>query len=567
MKLRLVGFLVAACVAWLGTGCSAFEAAPPVTKVPNGGIIPAPAHFEPAEGAFVIRAATQIFVSRTANFGSKDKSDREAAEFLRNSIKERTGLELKLQSVGGDFVHEKPRKGTIWLDFSAVASKNPEGYRLTIAPDGITIMAPTGAGLFYGAVSLLQMIEAQNPGPGKPVAVPAARIQDQPRFGYRGMMIDESAHHLGVACTKQTIDMMAWLKINRLHWHVADTRGFRIEIKQYPKLTQIGPEGARTLDPSGKWFFTQDDVRELVQYARDRNVMIIPEIDMPGHAIASTRAYPEINGGGNPEGWTFNPAKEQTYEFLQNVLTEVADLFPDTPYIHVGGDEVYLGYKAWEKSPEISAFMRDKGFKYPVELEHYFNRRMAGFIKTKLNRDTMGWDEMTSSGITRDNLILFWWHNEWPLTLKKSLGDGYRWVLCPRDPCYFDFVQFKGQKVGRTIYRSTKLMNDLWRVYDNYPDRYYNYVPAGAEKNVLGIEACTWMGSAVSIKRVQFLFYPRLAAIAEDGWTPADRKNLDDFKARVPLLLKEFDRRGIYYCNPFDPTLTPEPAAGRQTLN
>lgn len=528
---------------------------PKPVPVPNAGIVPAPAKCEMGRGSFVVRPRTQIVVLYAT--GAEMNPDLNTAELLRDGIAERAGLELRVATRPREYASESPRRGTIWLAISPV-SNHPEGYALTVSPKGVVIKAPTQAGLIYGAQSLLQMIGAQTQAKGGPVAIPAVNIQDQPRYGYRGFMLDEAGHCLGVKNLERTLDIMASLKLNRLHWHITDTRGWCIEIKKYPRLTQVSP--ARPIQPDGQPFYTQDDVRELVAYARARNIMIIPEIDMPGHAIAATRAYPELSGGGEKSmpNWTFDPAKPETYKFLEDVLTEVATLFPDTPYIHIGGDEVYFGYKAWMANPRIARFGREHGANSAIELEHYFDRRMADYIRG-LGKKTMGWDEMTTAGVPRESLTLFWWHNERTKLLTDSLAAGYDWVLCPRDPCYFDFIQYPTQKYGRKIFGNTKLMNDLARVYDNFPDKYFKLVPPGAEDRIIGVEACVWMGSCGTMKRLEFLIYPRLAALAEDGWTPAANKNYENFQGRVKFFMKWLDAMNVYYCNPFDPSLTPEP--------
>jgi hexosaminidase len=418
------------------------------------------------------------------------------------------------------------------------------------------VRAQSAAGLFYGVQSLLQMAAANQARAGSPILLPAVTLTDAPRFEWRGLMLDESRHFFGKQTVKELLDVMAMLKLNRFHWHLTDEPGWRIEIKKHPKLTQIGGQGNWSDANGPARFYTQKDIREIVAYATARHIMVIPEIDMPGHATAATRAYPELSGGGEGKwaGFTFNPAKEETYQFLEDVLREVAALFP-APYIHLGGDEVHYGNQSWSTDPTIVQFTRDHGMTNAVQLEQYFVRRMAGVIQ-RLGKTTMGWDEIAGAGVPPANSAVMWWRHDRPQVLTQLLERDYRVVLCPRLPLYFDFVQDESHQHGR---RWKGEFNPLADVYRFPRSEIEALVPPGKDAHVLGIEACLWTERIQHRERLAFMTYPRLAAMAEAAWTPEAVKDTTSFNRRLPAFLRELQRRGIPYFNPFEPRATPEP--------
>lgn len=539
MKRWLHALLLVSCIAGL-SACSSMMPAKKIAGDP--GIIPAPAKCEMHEGSFATTAKIKISVGKNVKPAS--------ARFLSIGLKQRAGLDVQI--VG---LHSFPSAGMIRLNLSPKASANPEGYTLDITRGAVTISAPTEAGLFYGVQSILQMADARGAAPGKELSLPLVHIEDQPRFGYRGLMLDESRHFFGKKVVLETLDMMAYLKMNRFHWHLTDSPGWRIEIKKYPKLTEIGSIGSHSNPVTTPGFYTQEDIKEIVAYAAARQIMIVPEIDMPGHANAATRAYPELSGGNSRRygNFTFNPAREETYKFLDDVLTEVSALFP-APYIHIGGDEVSFGSEPWMTDPVIQRFAGEHGYESLTEIEHYFVKRMADFINNSLHKKTMGWDEITSSGVSARNSVLFWWRQNMPDNLKVGLRNGYDFVLCPRAPCYFDFIQSKDDKVGRPT-----LVNTIQRVYE-FPDDYFDKaVPPETESQILGVEACVWSEVISTPRRFHYMVYPRIAALAEDGWTARRNKNLDGFMSRLRSFLTVLDEKRIYYFDPFDPARTPEP--------
>ncbi len=513
----------------------------------SAGIIPAPARCEWGGGRFVLAAKTQISFERDVAA--------QTAETLRAGLKERAGLVLPL----GVLSKKTDTAGAIVLGLVTNATGDvgqAEGYSLVVAPAGVVIRAPSQAGLFYGVQSLLQMVSAQTDGPRQSVTLPAVNINDAPRFAWRGVMLDESRHFFGKQTVEQLLDSMAYLKLNRFHWHLTDEPGWRIQIKKYPNLTKVGGRGNWSDPNAPAAFYTQADIREIVEYARQRHIEIIPEIDMPGHATAATRAYPEISGGGTNQwkGFTFNPAKEETYVFLENVLKEVSVLFPGK-YIHLGGDEVHYGNQSWSTDPAIVKFTRDHGLTNALQLEQYFIRRMAGAVNG-LGKTTVGWDEVTATGVNPSKTIAMWWHHEKPEILTQALEQDYPVVLCPRLPCYFDFVQDGAHKSGRRWQGKFVPLADVYA----FPDSAIGgLIPAGKETNVLGIEACLWTEQIQNRKRLNFMTYPRLAALAEAAWTPASVKNEARFLERLHGFFRELDRRHIPYFDYFHPARTPEP--------
>jgi hexosaminidase len=431
---------------------------------------------------------------------------------------------------------------------------NDESYTLTTTKKGISISAGSEKGVYYGLQTLRQLIlfaEKEN----NKFILPLLTINDSPRFGWRGLMLDESRHFFGVEKVKQLLDLMALHKLNVFHWHLTDAPGWRIEIKQYPKLTTVGGIGNHSNPDAPAQFYTQNEIKEIVKYAANRFIEVIPEIDMPGHASAANRAYPEFSGGGSkshPE-FTFNPGNEKTYTYLTNILREVTTLFP-SEYIHLGGDEVHFGNAAWKTDNYVLALMKKEKLSSLKEVETYFVQRMADSIKM-LDRTVIGWDEIVDHKLSNKNSLVMWWRHDKPEKLDDALSNSYNVVLCPRIPLYFDFVQNESHKWGR---KWGGKFGTLELTYAFPPDSL-----AGIKqykKFVKGMQANIWTERIQNNKRIDFMTHPRLSAMAEAAWTTAGNKNIDDFKSRLKPMLNYFDKQEIYYYNPFYPEQTPEPA-------
>ncbi len=428
-----------------------------------------------------------------------------------------------------------------------------ESYTLTTTKKGISVSAGSEKGVYYGLQTLRQLILFAEKENGKSL-LPLLTINDSPRFGWRGLMLDESRHFFGVKKVKQLLDLMALHKLNIFHWHLTDAPGWRIEIKQYPKLTTVGGIGNDSNPDAPAQFYTQKEIKEIVKYAADRFIEVIPEIDMPGHASAANRAYPEFSGGGSkshPE-FTFNPGNDKTYTYLTNILREVTTLFP-SKYIHLGGDEVHFGNAAWKTDKYVLALMKKEKLSNLKEVETYFVQRMADSIKM-LDRTVIGWDEIVDHKLQNNNSLVMWWRHDKPKKLEAALSNSYDVVLCPRIPLYFDFVQNESHKWGRKWGGN---FVPLELTYAFPPDTLAGFKQYG--KFVKGMQANIWTERIQNNKRIDFMTHPRLSAMAEAAWTSAENKNIDDFKRRLKPMLDYFEKMGIYFYNPFQPELTPEP--------
>ena len=289
-------------------------------------------------------------------------------------------------------------------------------YNLVITPEHITISSANKDGVFYGLVSLLQLIKLDSIVEAGNIYLQACEISDSPRYEWRGLMLDESRHFFGKDKVKQILDWMAYYKLNKFHWHLTDVQGWRIEIKKYPKLATVGGMGNYSDTAAEAEYYTQNDIREIVAYAANRFITVIPEIDMPGHATAANRAYPEFTGGSVARypNFTFNPANENTYQYLADIIKETNALFPGH-MIHLGGDEVAFGIKAWSLDTAIARVMQKKNFEGVNELERYFFKRMTDTV-TSLGSKVLAWDEATGTDLPAGKTIIFWWrHRLWTL--------------------------------------------------------------------------------------------------------------------------------------------------------
>lgn len=410
-----------------------------------------------------------------------------------------------------------------------------EAYRLEITPDSVFIQSATVTGAFRGEETLKQLLRS---GKG---TTSACVINDAPRYSWRGFMLDESRHFFGKEKVKQLLDIMASLRLNVFHWHLTDEPGWRIEIKKYPLLTKVGSKG-NYHDPSAPAaFYTQEDIKDIVAYAAARHIMIVPEFDMPGHATAACRAYPELSGGGEGrwKDFTFHPCKEETFRFISDVLDELITLFP-SPYIHIGGDEVHFGNQEWFTDPQIQQFIKDKQLMNETGLEQYFVRRVADIIAAK-GKTMIGWDEIVDAGVSPDKAVVMWWRHDRRYQLLKALESGYRVIMTPRRPMYGDFVQYSTHNVGR-----------YWDGYNPIEDvfsfpRSIEHLFKGYESQIMGMQYSLWTERVADVKRLDFMVFPRLIALAEAAWTPAGRKDYSRFMRRLPFFLHWLDTKDIYY--------------------
>ncbi|MGL5683350.1 MAG: beta-N-acetylhexosaminidase [Marinifilaceae bacterium] len=426
----------------------------------------------------------------------------------------------------------------------------PEGYKLKITPKEVKISASSKAGIYYGIQSLVQMMENQQ-------SLVCCEIADAPRFAWRGYMFDESRHFFGKDKVKEILMLMGRFKLNKFHWHLTDEPAWRVEIKGYPKLTSVGSSGTWS-EPNNpkRQFYTQEDIREIIAFAACHHIEVIPEIDMPGHATAANRAYPEYSGGGVPAHpeFTFNPGNEAVYAYLTNILREVAALFP-SQYIHIGGDEVAFGSEAWKKDSHVQALMKRENLSTIKDVERYFICRMADSVKT-LGKGLMGWDEVLDTKVSAENTTVMWWRHDRNNQLQKALAGGYKTIMCPRRPLYFDFIQHKEHKWGR-VWNGFCPVEDVY----HFPQGLFETLKISeqTQPNILGMQANLWTERVHTPQRVDYMTWPRLCAMAEAAWTMHENKDYDDFMRRMTNSFTLFDSMGIYYFDPRNPQRHSEP--------
>lgn len=436
------------------------------------------------------------------------------------------------------------------VELSVDTTLPTEGYVLEMQPRVVVIRGGSAAGVFYGIQTLLQERLVDG-------SLPCGRIEDAPRYAWRGYMLDEARHFSGAARVKLLLDQMARFKMNRFHWHLTDEQGWRIEIRSYPRLAAVGGIGCHSNPDTPAQYYTQEEIRDIVAYAAARHIEVIPEIDMPGHATASNRAYPEYSGGGTEQhpDFTFNVGREETYTFLTDVLREVAALFPSR-WLHLGGDEVAYGSEAWMRDSYVQALMRREGLTTVKQAERYFMQRMADSVRM-LGKIPVGWDELLDLGMDPERCLVMWWRHDKPDYLRRALDGGYTTVLCPRKPLYFDFVQHADHKWGR-VWDGFCPLEDVYA----FPDAWFDGWGMTPERSrhILGIQANVWSELMHTPERVDFMTFPRLCTLAEAAWSQPGVKNFDDFMRRMEAVFATFDRLGIYYFDPRDPGHHPEPA-------
>ncbi|NHO20858.1 family 20 glycosylhydrolase [Acetobacter oeni] len=416
-----------------------------------------------------------------------------------------------------------------------------ESYDLTVTPTGVTITAHDQAGLYYGAGTLAQLLSS----PTK--TIPALRIRDQPRLRWRGMMVDSSRHFQTPDDIRTMIDAMGRLKLNVLHWHLTDDQGWRIEIRRYPELTRIGawrhapdsgPNGDGT--PYGG-FYTQDQIREIVAYAEARNITIVPELDMPGHAQAAIAAYPEIGSGGTPtqvstvmgiHPYLYN-TDDHTFAFIENVLTEVLELFPSR-FIHLGGDEAVK--EQWRSSPSVQARMRDLGVRDEEALQSWFIERLGTWLASH-DRRLIGWDEILKGGLPPSASVMSWHGVRGAVAAAEA---GHDAVMAPSSSLYFDYLQTNRDEEatgGRYPIES------LATVYQFDP------LPPGTtpqvQQHILGVEGALWTEYFTSGASVLHAAFPRASALAEIAWTPRPLQKWDSFLRRLPAEMRRESEHGV----------------------
>lgn len=490
-------------------------------------------------------------------------------------------LSGKLTGVGINVLIKKGAASTIKLILNSQTDQQigTEGYHLAVTAAGVTIRANQPAGLFYGVQTLLQLfpkqIESVDKVFGVKWALPLVQVTDYPRFAWRGLMFDVARHFFTVAEVKQYIDNMVRYKFNLLHLHLTDDEGWRIEIKSLPRLTQVGAWNVKKVGEFGNFsvptpdeprnyggYFTQDDIRELVAYAKSRYVSIMPEVDVPGHSLAAIASYPELSCTPGAELYkvrsgekimnfvggltalvdnTLCPANEKTYAFLDKVITEVAQLFP-FPYIHMGGDECAKNF--WEKSDSVKALMQRENLKDMNEVQSYFEKRVEKIVESK-GKKFMGWDEIVQGGLGPNAAVMSWRGISGGVEAAKQ---GHEVVMSPSDFAYLDYMQ-ADRITEPHVYASLRLS----KAYQFDP------VPDGVNASLIkGGQANLWTEQIYNMRQVEYMVWPRGMAIAEAVWSPKRPKNWPEFFSRVEKQFPRLDEAEIKYApSVYDPIFAP----------
>ncbi len=520
-----------ACAAATGAATPATQVQP--VRVESATIVPRPQSIQPAAGSYLVDARTPVRAQGEA-------AARVAAQF--------TGLLGKTTPLALAADAGNAKGGIVFRLAPAGADTSPEAYTLDISPTGIVVEAAGERGLFYGAMSLWQLLAGQQAGA---VSLPAMHVEDAPRFAWRGLMLDSARHFWSVEQVKSLLDAMAVHKLNTFHWHLTDDQGWRMEIKRYPKLTEVGscraPAGQAGVGPDGKphlycGYYTQAQIRDVVAYAAARHITVVPEIDVPGHAQAAVAAYPEhgvvdgptqpsANWGVNP--YLFNP-REETLQFLENILAEVLEMFPGQ-YIHIGGDEA-VKYQ-WQASPAVQAHLRALGLKDEEALQSHMLKRLETFLEDR-DRKLIGWDEIIEGGLPPQATVMSWRGIEGGI---EAATHGHDVVMAPSHTLYLDFLQtnLPDEPPGRPKFTP---MQKIY-AFDPVPAQ----LDAAQRKHVLGVQANLWTEHTRTFERLQHNVFPRLSALAEIAWTPLERKSYDDFLARLPAQLQRYRALGIAY--------------------
>lgn len=498
-------------------------------------LIPQPQSIEMKKGHFVLNNKTVI----EADINLFE------AHYLQQSIKQQTGMELKIVPTAG-----KVSKISLSYSYDAVAaSGNKEPYVLNVSNENIIIEAEYTQGFFYGIQTLLQLIPSEK---SDKISLPSLTILDNPKYAWRGMHLDCARHFFPKEFIKKYIDYLAMYKFNTFHWHLTDDQGWRIEIKKYPKLTEIGAwrNGSMVGHYNDQKFdtkkhggyYTQAEISEIVAYAKERHITVVPEIEMPGHAVAALAAYPQYSCTGKPmevsKLWgvlddVFCP-KEETFSFLEDVLTEVISLFP-SQYIHIGGDE--CPKTRWKNCPHCQNLMKEKGLKDEHELQSYFIQRIEKFVNNK-GRKIIGWDEILEGGLAPNAAVMSWRGTEGGIVAAKQK---HFVVMSPGSHCYFDHYQGEPKNEPIAIGGYTPV------------EKVYSFNPTPKELSteestyILGGQANLWTEYIETPEHVEYMIFPRIIALSEVLWGTSNPEKYKDFQTRMIQQFSLLEKKGINY--------------------
>ncbi|MFI5333387.1 MAG: beta-N-acetylhexosaminidase, partial [Candidatus Babeliales bacterium] len=513
-------------------------------------LIPKSLNLTPAEGNCTLTRSTKVLVYPNT------KETRELGEFVANFLGKSLGAPIQVKAGEADLV-----RNALSIVVDAAADSRPEGYALLVTPQGILIKASTVTGAFWGFQTVRQLmpavVEKQLPLVGTYLDIPCVEITDEPRFTYRGLHLDVSRHMFPVAFIKKYIDTMAAYKFNTLHWHLTDDQGWRLEIKKYPKLQEIAAYRDETLVGHKNSFphvydgtryggyYTQDEVKEIIEYARLRHITIIPEIELPGHCIAALAAYPELGCTGGPyktgREWgiyddVYCAGNEKTFSFLQDVLDEVINLFPST-YIHIGGDEVPK--TRWKACPQCQERIKELGLRDEHELQSYCIQRVEKYLNSK-GRHIIGWDEILEGGLAPHATVMSWRGEQGGIAAAQQ---GHDVIMTPCTNVYFDHYQSKSPYEPLAIGGYAPL------------DVVYGYEPIPSEldedqaQHILGAQANVWTEYIPTQEYVEYMTYPRAIALAEVIWSAKQVKNYEDFVIRLKHNLLHLKSMNVHYAD------------------
>lgn len=507
-------------------------------------IVPKPVSVTEKPGMFVINSNTKIL------FNFSDKHNENIAAPVNSHISRFYGMNAL--SVG---TASKQEANSIYISLTKNPDIRPEGYFLEVGKSGVSIEATTPAGLFYAVQSLIQLMPSQEVKMDK-INVPFVEITDYPRFEWRGLHLDVCRHFMPKEFVLKYIDYMAIHKLNTFHFHLTEDQGWRIEIKRYPRLTEIGSKRKETIMGRGNeavklydgkphgGFYTQEDIKEIVAYAAKRYVTVVPEIEMPGHALAALAAYPELGCTGGPyevaTKWgvfkeVMCAGKEGTFEFLQNVMDEVLALFP-SKFIHIGGDE--CPKDSWKECPDCQQRIKELGLKDEHELQSWFITRMEKYLNAK-GRDIIGWDEILEGGLAPNAAVMSWRGEAGGIAAAK---ERHKVVMSPGTHCYLDHFQGPKETQPLAIGGFTPL------------EKIYSYEPVPAElsaeeaKYVMGAQGNVWTEFMPNPAHVEYMVYPRAAALAEVVWSPKESRDYKNFMERMEKMVLRYYTYGINFC-------------------
>ena len=519
-----------------------------VADIGRPAIIPEPQKIEMHAGSFTLNPETRVYV---------DSASGGTAAFLTKPLRRSTGFPFAIDeaSIPGASI----TNGILLTTANAKTNLGPEGYELIATPDSVVIRAPSQAGLFYGVQTLLQLLPPEIYCSNRVVnadwQAPCVQIEDWPQFKWRGLMLDVCRHFYTKAQVETVLDAMALHKLNVFHWHLTDDQAWRIQIKKYPKLTSVGAwrdgvgfglasNSTTAYGPDGRYggFYTQDDIRDVVAYAAARHITIVPEIEMPGHATAALAAYPQLSCTGGPfvipqKGGIFNgiydPAKKETFTFLENVLTEVFQLFP-SKYVHIGGDEVPKD--TWKNSADCQALMKREGLKNEEELQGWFIRRIEKFVSAH-GKTMIGWSEILQGGLAKNAAVM-----DWIGGAEKAASTGHDVVMSPTGYCYLD--QYQSQDRSAEPHAIGGFIS-LQKTYSFEPVS--PKLPKQYAAHVLGGQGNLWTEYIPNLNYAEYMIFPRECAIAEATWSPESARNWEGFEHRLQIHEKRLDELGINY--------------------